>query len=815
VSGVTPVRKAIKRGAAVLGLLLLLALVAGGAGALWLRGRLLDSLPQLDGEVTLAGLSDAVRVERDALGIPTIVARDRLDLARATGFVHAQDRFFEMDLLRRQAAGELSELFGSAALETDRSHRVHRFRAVAERNLVRLDAGRRALLEAYRDGVNAGLRSLGDVPPEYVALRLQPAPWRSADSLLVVLAMYLDLQSDAAPRESALGLMYDTLPAELVDFLTPAGTGWDAPLLGPALAGPPIPGAAVFDLRREAVEVEQAHRSTHSTVAPERDPALEVPGSNNWAVDGAHSTHGGALLANDMHLGLGLPAIWYRAAFVVEPEPGAGDPLRIDGVTLPGVPLMVVGSNGSVAWGFTNSQGDWSDLIIVEPAGDDGESYRTADGPRTYERFEETIHVRGSDDVPLTVRWTEWGPLLDEDHSGRPRALRWVAHLEGGTDLGMVGLEAAEDVEAALEVARHSGIPAQNFVVADRHGRIAWSLIGRIPRRRGHDGRVPSSWAEGDRGWDGWLEPAEYPQVVDPAVGRIWTANNRVGDVEASRRIGDGGFALGARAGQIRDALLELPQTDERAMLELQLDDRARFLTRWRELLLELLAADAERDPRRAELRRLVERDWNGHAAIDSTGYRLVRGFRSFLARDVLQPLTAACSERDERFDPLTFLQIEGPLWKLVSERPPHLLDPRFESWEALMLATADRLLDYYEGLGTTLADRTWGERNTLQLSHPFALAVPRLARWLDAPPRPLPGDAFMPRVQSPRFGASVRMVVSPGREEAGILHIPGGQSGHPWSPWYLEGLDDWAAGNPTPLRPGPTLHTLTLLPAA
>ena len=797
--------------------LLLMALLATGAGALWLRGRVLESLPRLDGSLALAGLDGPVQVTRDAHGIPTLKAATRADLARATGFLHAQDRFFQMDLLRRQAAGELSELFGRATLAADRARRVHRFRAVAQSNLALVDPAERALLEAYSEGVNAGLSALGELPPEYLALRLQPTPWRPEDSLLVVLAMYVDLQGGTGRRESALGLMRDTLPRELFEFLAPAGTEWDAPLVGPALRGAPIPPARVFDLRRRSAEEAlvrgmpgDGRDGRDDAYGDERRAAEEVRGSNSWALDGRRTTHGGALLANDMHLGLALPAIWYRAAFVVELNPA--EPLRVDGVTLPGTPAMVVGSNGHVAWGFTNSQGDWSDLVVVEA--DDDERYVTAAGPQLYQRFEETIRIRGGDEETLTVRRTEWGPLIDRDHLDRPRALRWVAHLPGGADLHLLQLERARTVEQALSVAQRSGIPAQNFVVVDRDGRIGWSVMGRIPRRRGHDGRLPTSWADGSRGWDGWLEPADYPRVLDPADGRIWTANNRVGDSDMSRLIGDGGFALGARARQIRDGLREIELADEASLLALQLDDRARFLARWRTLLLETLAGDARAEPRREELRRLVQHDWSGHASVDSVGYRMVRGFRSFLARDLLDPLTARCRERDERFDPLVLMQIEGPLWRLVTERPQHLLDPRFESWEARLLATVDRLLDYFDESGDTLAQRTWGERNTVVLAHPFSLALPRLSTWLDAPALELPGDSNMPRVQSPRFGASVRMVVSPGRESAGILHMPGGQSGHPWSPWYLAGVGDWAAGKPSPLQPGVTVHTLELRPA-
>jgi penicillin amidase len=798
-------RKTLKRVAIGIGLALTLVLIFGAGGFLWVRSRVLASLPQLDGRLEIAGLRAEVRVERDELGIPTVRAASRHDLALATGFLHAQDRFFQMDLLRRQAAGELAELFGRAAVEADRDRRLHRFRSVARRNLELTDVLGRELLDAYSHGVNAGLATLGDVPPEYLALRLDPAPWLPEDSNLVLLAMYLDLQGGEGLRESALGLMYDLLPAALVDFLVPAGTEWDAPIVGPVAEAPPIPGPALFDLRDAASEASSLFA---------RVPVAGLAGSNNWAVAGDHTEHGGALLANDLHLGLGLPNIWYRARFVLD-DPAGGEERRIDGATLPGAPAMVVGSNGHVAWGFTNTHGDWSDLVVLEPDPDDADGrYLTPDGPQPFERHEETIRVKGKQDERVTVVSTIWGPVIDEDHRGRRRALRWVAHDTFAADLSLLALESAGNVEQAFEVANRSRIPAQNLVVADRTGRIGWSVMGPIPRRVGFDGRLPVSWADGRRRWDGWLDPDEYPRVVDPPSGRVWTANNRVGDARMTRTIGDDGFALGARARQIRDGLFALERASEEQLLAIQLDDRALFLERWRELLLEVLSPETQSDPRRRELRRWVETDWSGRASVESVGYRMVRGYRFFLARQLFDAITSVCKERDERFDLLRFPQYEAPLWRLVTERPAHFLDPRFDSWEEQLLVAVDTMLDYFhENDASSLEQRTWGQRNTVEIKHPFSLAAPQLSGWLDIPPQPLPGDANMPRVQSPRFGASERMVVSPGREERGIFHMPGGQSGHPLSPWYRMGHEAWVSGSPTRLLPGPAVHSLTLVP--
>jgi penicillin amidase len=767
-----------------------LALALAGFG-LWLNHALNESLAQLDGELTLDGLEAEVTIERDALGVPTIHGASRTDVARATGFLHAQERFFQMDLLRRQAAGELAELLGPAALTVDRRNRVHRFRALAAGHLERWAAGSRDLLTAYAAGANAGLAALGAVPPEYLALRTDPAPWLPEDTALVVLSMYMELQDQTGRRESSLGLMADLLPPPLVTFLTGAGTEWDAPITGGPIATPALPEAAALDLRSPPAEAASLLREPPS-----------IPGSNGWAIGGSATTDGRALLANDMHLPHGLPNVWYRLSFVL-------DGLRVTGVTLPGAPPMIVGSNGHVAWGFTNSQIDLSDLVVLEPHGDDGDSYLTPDGPRAIETIEERIAVKGGGDELLEVEWTVWGPVIDRDHRQRRRALRWVAHDPSGVDMSLVRMEAARDLDEALDIATRARIPTQNVQVADRDGRIGWTLMGPLPRRAGHDGRLPRSWADGRAGWSGYFAPEDYPRVVDPPSGRIWTANNRVAEAGLLDGIGDGGFALGARAQQIRDGLFAIERASEQSMLDVQLDDRALFLERWRELLL----ATVDGDERYAELRRLVADDWSGRASIESAGFRLVRAFRLTTIEQVFDYLTVACREADDRYSYWTLHQLEGPLWQLVTQRPAHLLAPQHESWTALLRAAVDDVLQLFPTDEIPLAERTWGARNLVGAAHPLSLAVPQLSRWLDIPRRPLPGDGSMPRVQNPRFGASMRMAVAPGREEQGLFHMPGGQSGHPRSPHYTAGHEAWETGAATPFLPGPTRHTLILRP--
>src|SRR5262245_28048208 len=284
-----------------LALLLLAAVFTGSAIASWIWSLYAGSLPPLDGTQSVRGLSSPVRIERDNRGIPTLRADNRTDLAFATGVVHGQDRYFQMDLLRRHAAGELAELLGGSLVAEDARMRLHRFRARARAEVAALPPRDRQLLSAYVAGVEQGRRSLRSKPWEYHLLRVEPVPWREEDTCLVVFAMYTMLQSGNVVRERAQGLVEELLPAPLARFLTPAASLWDPPLVGPALPATPIPDADALDLREDTIRWQ----------APPVPKKLQImlPGSNNWAVDARHSAHGGAIIACDMHLHLMAPAI--------------------------------------------------------------------------------------------------------------------------------------------------------------------------------------------------------------------------------------------------------------------------------------------------------------------------------------------------------------------------------------------------------------------------------------------------------------------------------------------------------------------------
>jgi penicillin G amidase len=763
------------------------------------------SLPKLDGEIRIAGLSAPAFIERDGEGTPTIKAKTRGDLAFVTGYAHAQDRFFQMDLMRRAASGELAELLGSPLIDTDKRFRMHGFRQIAQQIVEDAPEADRVLLRAYVDGVNAGLRTLSTRPWEYLVLSTQPSTWQMEDCLLAAFSMYLNLNDSTGEEELARSQLRDALPPEVFAFLYPLGTEWDAPISGGVWRVPPIPPATTYDLRRLATQT--ARLALPSKLAVEPD---EIVGSNSWAVARTHSATGTALLANDMHLGLRLPNTWYRARLIVE---GNGAEARdLIGVTLPGLPMLVAGSNKHVAWGYTNSYGDWTDLVVLEMDPANSGNYLVGDVSQPIITRREEITVRGAPSVVIEVQATRWGPIVRHDEQNRPLALAWTAHHRSATNLRMLDFESATTVEQLLDAANTAGGPVQNVVAADTAGRIGWSLMGRVPVRTGYDSTYPASWRSSGTGWIGWREPNEYPRIVDPAAGRLWTANTRTIDAQSwVEFLGDGGHDLGARAAQIRDSLLALPSATIADLAKIQTDDRALFLMRWRDLLLDLLNDTAVANaPARAQARELIEK-WSARARAEDAGYRIVRAFRLRVRKDVFDSFTVAARTKhpEMRFAPTP--QFEGPLWQLVTQRPPHLLDPRHASWEEAMLASFDAVLTELQEECSVLAACTWGRQNKLEMRHPLSSVLPFAAHWLDMPAEPMPGDAAMPRVQGTQFGASQRLVVSPGQEDRGLFEMPGGPVDHPLSPFYRAGHEAWVRGEPQPLLPGPPRHRLQL----
>jgi penicillin amidase len=747
------------------------------------------SLPPLDGTAGAPGLTAAATIERDANGRPVITAASRADLAYALGFAHAQDRFFQMDLSRRFAGGELSEIFGAVAIGNDTRVRRFGFAAAAHAVVAAASADERSVVDAYSRGVNAGLAGLGSRPWEYLLLRAEPRAWTPEDSVLVVYSMWWQLQYGSLTAEIDRRRLERASSHELIAFLYAGHSEWDTPNYDErASTLTLLPSQPMYprDLKFPG------------PAAPATGSEPKAPGSNNWAVAGAHTESGVAMIANDMHLDLGVPAVWYPARLRVTGEPD----LDLAGVTLPGTPALVAGSNGHIAWGFTNSYGDFADARFG-PCQDP--NYRVR---------RERIKVHGQPDVEVTYHDVGAGFVLGDDEPanvGKDDCVQvaWIATRPEATNFGLLGLEKTRTVDDALNLAPRIGIPGQNMVVGDTTGRIAWTLLGRVPRTSGPDRLF---------GELEYRDGSDHPRLVDPPAGRLWTANQRVVDGPLEQVVGDdetdvgaGGYDIGARARQIRDDLIGLTHpVTEADMLEIQLDSRALFVSRWRDLALGLLDESAMRDsPTRREFRQLVS-DWNAAATTDSVGYRVVRELRGEVLDSLWNSLVAGLlGEKADLKRPGSF---EAAGWRLVNEKPAAIAPPGGD-WRAFLLARVDATIASLEKDCGSLAACTYGKRKPVAVRHPLSRAIPMLSGLLDMPTEALPGDHHMPRVQDGAFGASERMAVSPGHEAEGYLELAGGSSGHPLSPFYRSGFDDWAKGVPTPFLPGPAAHTLKLQP--
>jgi penicillin amidase len=762
------------------------------------------SLPVLDGARSVTGLQANVDIARDAQGVPTLSGTTREDVAYATGFVHAQERFFQMDLLRRSASGTLAALLGPSLLDVDRARRIYGFERLADKTFSKLPKTDKNILERYAAGVNAGLSALRVRPFEYLLLRSRPAAWRPEDSLLVVWSMYFELQSDELHRDFARGWLREHTDDAALKALLPDCSEWDAPLdaMSVNCNAPPITGIAPSWLGG----------SPSQSVAD--IPFGNEVGSNNWAISGKRTTTGSAIVANDMHLSLRLPNIWYRA--VLDYPAPSGTRRHIVGVTLPGTPVVVAGSNGAVAWGFTNSYGRYLDLVELEIDPEHPEQYRTPTGWAPLRFHDETLQVNGAAAETMRMAESDIGPVWDV--GGKHYSIKWIATDDGAVNLGLLAMEAAGDVNQALSVGQSAGIPAQNMVVGDAAGNIGWTIAGPMPKRHAEwSDTFPYPSAARDKGWDTFLSPRNHPSIVNPESGQLWTANSRQLAGADYAAIGDGGADLGARARQIRDDLASRHAMDEPAAYAPSLDDRALFMATWKDRALRVLDNRAVAGhPGRAEFKRLLLEQWNGCACVDSVGYRLARSFLHSLYAE----LFGEADRQMRALDPHASFATATPRWPivlahLVDQQPAKWLPKDRKTWREVELAAIDDAVSKLTAHSLALKDATWGRRNIAHIAHPFVAGMPFLARWLAVPEDPLPGDGNMPRVAAPSFGQSERMVISPGHEDHGIFNMPGGESGHPFSAYFLAGHDAWVHGRSTPLLPGSRAHLLRLVPAS
>src|SRR3984893_13576852 len=486
------------------GVLLLVCVIVGG-GSLYL----LSSLPQLDGRIAVRGPMGEVRIGRDADGVPLITAANDEDAAFGLGFAHAQDRLFQMELQRRYGAGRLAEIFGPQALATDRQMRVLGLYRAAEAEIPTLSPAVRRGLEAYAAGVNAFLATRrGALPPEFLLLRFRPDPWRPADSLVWGKLMDLELAGNYRGELQHARLARAASPDDLAV---------------PHPEYPKEPRTTLAELAAfyRRLPLDRLYAALPPLVGP-------IYASNNWVVDGAHTDSGKPVLANDPHLGFAAPGFWY----LVRLKTPQGE---IGGGTVAGVPVVVVGHNERIAWGFTTTGGDVEDLFIehLDPA--DSNRYLTPDGSAAFATREELITVRGAAPVAITVRGTRHGPVLSDVLPDGTVESGYVLALQTSfLDADDRSAEALWDIGRASDwngfraaLANFTG-PQQNMVYADVDGTIGFIAPARIPIRKSGNGWLPVPVWTGAYDWTGFIPFAELPQGTDPAAGHFVSANNKI-----------------------------------------------------------------------------------------------------------------------------------------------------------------------------------------------------------------------------------------------------------------------------------------------
>jgi penicillin amidase len=772
--------------------------------------KLRASIPRPLCDATLKGLDGRVVVTLDEFGIPTIEAESRLDAMRALGYVSARDRLFQMDLLRRGAAGRLTEIFGKGMLETDTAQRVVGCNRIAADIFSRLPEEQKATLLAYSEGVNAYISQIRTRPFEFLLLKYQPETWRGEDCVLALLQMFQNLCAEEEGKRRTLAIMESTLPEEIVAFLTPDASpyttllGWGDETHRPVQ---PLPRAQVASLLSRQVQADEVPARKKKIVRTEGVAA----GSNCWVVDKAKSAHGKAILANDMHTGLGVPNLWYRARLCY-PD------VDLSGVVIPGIPLMLAGSNTHVVWGLTNMLGACLELVQLEIDPDRPDQYLTPDGWRPFEVINESIKRKRGDFVEVEVRKTIWGPVLEKRLMGKQVALRWTALDAGGVDFGLMRMEQARTVEEAVSAVNSFTGPPLNVLMADERGRIAYTTCGRLPVREVNGEPTTAGWADGRAGWSGYIAPDELPRIIESEDGFLVSANNVSVGRDYPHVLGEG-FPHSYRAHRIAERLREMSGVSETEMFRLQFDTACHIYEFYAQLALEVLTDETvENNTELAAVRRAILA-WDKRAELESEGLVFIIYFRENLAQSIFTPLVRACAEADDEFV-YAWPNLDTPLRIILTERPSEwfVADGRYETWEQFILAA---LKSSVEELKEKLKVRSldnlrWGKVNRAEVFH---LLTPQdrsfFGNLFNMPADPLPGCLFSVCSSEPGFGASVRMVVSPGREDAGVLHIACGQSAHPLSNNYDDQHQYWVRQEPLPFLPGRAAGKFALTPPA
>jgi penicillin G amidase len=786
-------------------------------------------LPQLDGSVSVAGLRQGVIVDRDHWGRPWIRANSAEDLVMAQGYVVAQDRLWQMDLLRRAAAGELAEIFGEAVLKIDEENRTLGMREAAERAASDSNPEIHGLLEAYARGVNRYLEERSSrLPIEFTLLGYKPRPWTPADTYLISLYMYKTLTST---WKSKLNRQWVTekVGAERARDLFVADSSLDHYIAGGSAAKQassarlpemkPRPRTSAGDAKEPAL-AEPEWNLARAYLEQFEEESSEIIGSNSFVISGAHTASGKPLLANDTHLFLGVPCIWYLVHLTA---PG----WNVEGFALPGTPLVIIGHNERIAWGFTNSNVDVQELYAENFVAENSLTYRANGSVAQAESRKETIHVRGKQDVTLDVVVTRHGPIVRRDPpeaGGRAYALRWIALEPGGLDFGFPLLGRARNWDEFLETTRHIAGPGQNTIYADVDGNIGFTIPARIPIRANGNGALPVPGGTDDNEWKGYIPFEGLPRALNPADGVIATANARTVGPGYKYFLSDrwAGPYRTERLYELLEGRAGLRPADCNAIQNDILSLPDKFLAE------ELVNAAQVRPPKDERTQALIEKlkGWDGRATADSVETSFVEYTRHAVFHNLLAPFVDDEILQYELWEPGS---IYNNVWwrdkvfleNLLRTRPVEWLPKGVVSYDDLLIMSAVEAVEELEKETGESAWKawTWGSVHPLDMIHPLGRNI-LLRRLLNIGPYGQGGTIDTVRSMGVGHGPVMRFVADLSDFDNSLMEISTGESGQYSSAYYRDEFPEWFEGRgiPAPFTEAAEgrvrAHRLFLLPA-
>ncbi len=774
-----------------------LALVV--VSATWLYWQSHACLPQLEGTLQVRGLNARVEVLRDKQGVPHLRAQSLDDLIFAQGYVTAQDRLWQMDLSRRLGEGELAQVFGERMLRLDIENRTLGFREAAEQAAAQVGPDSRKMLAAYCRGVNTFIGTHGNrLPIEFLLLRYQPRPWRESDSFAIALNMAKTLNT-TWPDELMRERIRARLDPELYADLFPDHSTLDHPVAEP-----------LFEKRNSKFETGKSKFETRNSSSfdfPISSFDFDGVGSNNWVLNGTHTQSGRPLLSNDPHLPHQVPSVWYMIHLKA---PG----LDVSGVSLPGLPLVIIGHNERVAWGMTNTGPDVQDLYIESFDPRDPRKYlQSGEWVNAEERIE-TIKVRNSYDHPLTVKVTRHGPVISHD-GNRNLALRWTALEPHALRFPFLKINQAQSWREFTAALREFSGPMQNFVYADVDGNIGYYAAGWVPIRKQGDGSVPSPGSTDDCEWRGYIPFESLPHAYNPPSGTIVTANGRI--------VPDGypyfithKWEAPYRTARIYDLLGAGAQFRVADMLRIQTDIHP-LDDEW--VAKQLVAASAQHPPESADAQYAltVLRNWDGEARADSAGTLVCELTRRALLKRILKPKLGDNLSGYRWPMSTTFLQ------NVLSNRWTRWLPPGDADFDVTLVRSLEEGVKQIPGLAHT-HDRSewqWGKTIPLTFHHPVGDRIRVLGWFLNVGPFPQPGTQSTVKQTTANLGPSMRMVIDFSNLDNSVQNITLGESGQVFSPHYKDQLHAWYDGRSFPMLFSDlavakgTIHKLVLEPAA